>query len=61
MIKIEIGEMERKIKVAQEKLTHVPKLANKVLELQQEIQSIHTKENQLSKELEDPENIKRWR
>lgn len=32
-----------------------------MLELQQEIQNTHTKENELSKELEDPENKKRWR
>lgn len=31
MIKIEITEMDRKIKVAREKLGHVPKLANRVL------------------------------
>ena len=34
MIRIEISEMERKIKVSQERLSKVPKLANKVLELQ---------------------------
>lgn len=45
MIKIEIAEMERKIKVGQDKLTQVPKLACKVLELQQQIQDTQTKEN----------------
>lgn len=61
MIKIEIAEMERKIKVGRDKLTLVPKLAEKVLELQQQIQETHTNENELSKKLEDPENEKRWR
>lgn len=53
--------MERKIKVGQEKLSQVPKLASKVLEIQQFIQETHARENELSKELEDPENKKRWR
>ena len=61
MIKIEMAEVERKIKVGQDKLTQVPKLASKVLELQTGIQETHARENELSKKLEDPENEKRWR
>lgn len=61
MILIHIAEMERKIKVSQEMLYQVPKYASRVIELQQQIQETRNKENELSKELEDPENKKRWR
>lgn len=61
MIKIEISEMQRRIKVAQGKLVNVPQLSNKVLELQQNISNMIGKENDLSKQLEDPENKQRWR
>ena len=38
MIKIEINEFARKIKVSQEKLSSVPNLAEELLELQRQIQ-----------------------
>lgn len=61
MIRIEIAENERKVKVAQERLVDVPKLAETVLDLQRQIQAVHLQENDLSRQLEDPENKKRWR
>jgi predicted nucleic acid-binding Zn-ribbon protein len=61
MIRIEIAENERKVKVAQERLVDVPKLAETVLDLQRQIQGVHVQENDLSRQLEDPENKKRWR
>ena len=61
MIKIEIAESERKVKVAQERLNDVPKYAEKVLDLQRQIQDVHVQENELSRQLEDPENKERWR
>lgn len=61
MIRIEIAENERKVKVAQERLVDVPKLAENVLDLQRQIQGVHLQENDLSRQLEDPENKKRWR
>lgn len=51
MIKIEIAENERKVKVAQERLVDVPKLAETVLELQRQIQGVHLQENELSRQL----------
>lgn len=38
MIKVEISEMDRKIKVGQDKIVYVPKLATQVIEIQQQIQ-----------------------
>ena len=61
MIKIEIAENERKVKVSQERLGEVPKYADKVLSLQRQIQEVHLQENELSRKLEDPENKDRWR
>jgi chromosome segregation ATPase len=61
MIRIEIAENERKVKVAQERLVDVPQLAEDVLDLQRQIQGVHLQENDLSRQLEDPENKKRWR
>lgn len=42
-------------------MVEVPELAEKVLDLQKQIQDVHVQENDLSKQLEDPENKKRWR
>lgn len=61
MIKIEIAENERKVAVAQKMLIEVPTYAEKVLELQNQIREVHLQENDLSKQLEDPENKDRWR
>jgi hypothetical protein len=61
MISIEINEFQRKIIIGQEKLSSVPHLAEKLLELQKYIQDTHQKENELSARLEDPSNKDRWR
>ena len=61
MIKIEISQNERKVSVAQKLLIEVPKYAEKVLELQKQIRDVQIQENDLSKQLEDPENKERWR
>lgn len=42
-------------------LIEVPTYAEKVLELQNQIREVHLQENDLSKQLEDPENKDRWR
>lgn len=42
-------------------MIEVPNLANKVLDLQRQIQDVHIHESDLSRQLEDPENTKRWR
>jgi hypothetical protein len=42
MIRIEIAENERKVSVAQKRLVDVPSLAENVLDLQRQIQDVHT-------------------
>lgn len=61
MIRIEIGEMERKIDVVRKKLEKVPGMAAKVLSLKNELDAERNKEAQLEEELENPENNNRWR
>ena len=61
MIHIEIAENQRKVGVAQKQLVEVPKQAQKVMQLQQDIRAVQLEEQQLSKQLEDPENKQRWR
>ncbi len=45
MIKIQIAQNERKVKVSQERLIEVPKYADKVLDLQRQIQTVHIQQN----------------
>ncbi len=61
MIKIEINEKQRQIDVARKQILLVPKLADKVIELKNQLELEQTKERTLSEELENPENLKRWR
>ena len=61
MIKIEMNEKKRQIDVARKLILVVPKLADKVIELKNQLQLEQEKEKRLSEELENPENIKRWR
>ena len=59
MINIEKNETNRKIKIAREKIMIIPKLAEKVLELQKELEKEQKREEELSKELENPHNNKK--
>ena len=61
MIKIEVSESKRKIDVARKQIVNVPQLAEKVIQLKNELDLQKQKETKLSEELENPENIKRWR
>lgn len=61
MIKIEISEKKRQIDVARKQIMLVPELADKVIELKNQLTLEKEKERQLSEELENPENMKRWR
>lgn len=59
MITIEKKETARKIKIARDKIIIIPKLAEKVLELQKELEREQAREEELSKELENPHNNKK--
>lgn len=61
MIKIEIKEVERRIEAARKKGPEIPKLASRVVQLNQELQAELAKEEKLSEELENIENSDRWR
>lgn len=61
MIKIEISEVSRKIEVARKKVSDVPKLADEVITLKNELENERLKEQDLSEKLEDPQNTERWR
>lgn len=61
MIKIEISEQKRKIDVARNSIIVVPQMAEKIIQLKNELDLEKKKELMLSEELENPENLKRWR
>lgn len=61
MIKIEISEVSRQMEVARSKIPHVPKLADEVIRLKNELEAERLKEQELSEKLEDPGNADRWR
>eukprot|EP00825_Cyclidium_porcatum_P006125 TRINITY_DN13005_c0_g1_i4.p1 TRINITY_DN13005_c0_g1~~TRINITY_DN13005_c0_g1_i4.p1 ORF type:complete len:562 (-),score=143.73 TRINITY_DN13005_c0_g1_i4:241-1926(-) len=61
MIKIEIQEKQRQIDVQRKSIQLVPKLADKVIELKNSLELEKEKEKQLSNELENPQNMNRWR
>lgn len=61
MIKIEISELKRKIDVARKQIVVVPTLADKVLQLKNELDLEKRRELSLAEELENPENLQRWR
>ena len=61
MINIEIKEVKRKIEVARKSIPEIPKLADKVIKLQNEKKLTEDQKNELSEQLENPENEKRFR
>jgi hypothetical protein len=61
MIKIEIAEVKRKIEVARKDIPNVPKLADEIVQLKNELNIEKEKEKKLAEELENPNNQKRWR
>ena len=61
MITIEKDETNRKIKVARDKIIVIPKLAERILMLQKDLDAENHREGELSKELENPNNKDRWR
>jgi hypothetical protein len=61
MIKIEISECKRKIDVARNSILVVPMMADRVIQLKNELDLEKRKEMMLSEELENPENLQRWR
>ena len=61
MIKIEISEQKRKIDVARNSIIVVPQMAEKIIQLKNELDLEKKRELMLSEELENPENMQRWR
>ncbi len=61
MIKIEVNEIKRKIQVARKSIPDIPKLADEVIKLKNELEITQQKKNDLSEQLENPENEKRFR
>jgi len=61
MIKIEINEVKRKIDVSRKHIEQVPQLADKVIQLKNELELEKEKERTLAEELENPANLNRWR
>jgi predicted nucleic acid-binding Zn-ribbon protein len=61
MIKIEISEVKRKIEVARKQIGDVPKYADEIVQLKNELNEEKNKENALAAELENPDNLNRWR
>lgn len=59
MIKIEISELARKIEVSRKSIDIVPKLADSVIQLKNELDLEKQKERKLAEELENPENKER--
>lgn len=51
MIKIEIGETKRKIEIALKEIPDVPKLADQVIQLREELNAAKQKERELAEEL----------
>lgn len=61
MIRIEVNEIKRKIQVARKSIPEIPKLADEVIKLKNELEITQQKKNSLSEQLENPENYKRFR
>ncbi len=61
MIKIEMGEVKRKIEVTRKDIPQVPKLADEIVQLKNELNLEKDKEKKLSLDLENPKNKDRWR
>jgi len=61
MIKIEMKEKARQIDLARKQIILVPKLADRVIELKNSLYVEKEREQRLSDQLENPENLSRWR
>eukprot|EP00163_Fabomonas_tropica_P028890 TRINITY_DN5999_c2_g2_i1.p1 TRINITY_DN5999_c2_g2~~TRINITY_DN5999_c2_g2_i1.p1 ORF type:complete len:936 (-),score=280.00 TRINITY_DN5999_c2_g2_i1:198-3005(-) len=61
LLTIEAADYERSINVQRKLLPKIPELEKQVLELQQDLISERKQAEKLSKELESPTNLKRWR
>jgi predicted nucleic acid-binding Zn-ribbon protein len=61
MIRIEISEVQRKVEASRKKVPEIPKLAGRVKQLYEELNTEIMREAKLSNELERTENKDRWR
>ena len=61
MLKLQLAEVQRQIEVSRHKLPDGPELADKIVQLQQELQMERAITKQHCDELEDPKNMDRWR
>ncbi|GMH48988.1 hypothetical protein TrVE_jg8776 [Triparma verrucosa] len=61
MLKLQLAEIQRQIEVTRNKLPDGPELADKIVQLQQELQMERAITKQHCDELEDPGNTERWR
>ena len=61
MIKIEVNEIKRKIEVSRKSIPEIPKFADKVIKLKNELDLTKHNENELAEQLENPKNENRFR
>jgi len=61
MLKLQLGEVQRQIAVTRNVLPEGPDLANKIQQLQQDLNMEKAITDQLCKDLENPGNTERWR
>jgi len=61
LLKIELQDMMRKLRIATEKTAHIPKLKRELYNTQRELLTERTKNKGMSDELVNPMNVHRWR
>jgi chromosome segregation ATPase len=61
MLHLELSEVKRQIEVHMKQIPQVPELSAQVLALRSELDDVKAKEKELALQLEDPDNLKRFR
>ena len=61
MLKLQLAEVQRQIEVTRHKLPDGPELADKIVQLQQELSMERSITKHLCNDLENPGNLERWR
>eukprot|EP00929_Paragymnodinium_shiwhaense_P007171 TRINITY_DN11110_c0_g1_i3.p1 TRINITY_DN11110_c0_g1~~TRINITY_DN11110_c0_g1_i3.p1 ORF type:complete len:926 (-),score=413.14 TRINITY_DN11110_c0_g1_i3:204-2981(-) len=61
-LKIDLAEVQRQLHVVQKKIPRVPQLVEEVVRLREQVNSVRKRTDELSRELENPNNSRRrWR
>ena len=61
LLKIELQDMMRKLRISTEKTAHIPKIKRELYNTQRELLAERTKNKAMSDELVNPMNVHRWR